>query len=60
MCYNCGCGMKDDDVGKGKVSQGGGSLTEDDLRHISEKWGISVEDTKRHIYAELRKHFEGK
>lgn len=49
MCYNCGCGVPNDDMGKGKVSQGGASLTEDDLKVIAEKWGMSLEETKKNI-----------
>ncbi len=49
MCYNCGCGLPNDDMGKGKVSQGGGSLTEDDFKKITEQWGMSLEETKRNV-----------
>lgn len=49
MCYNCGCGVPNDDMGKGKVSKGGASLTEDDLKVIAEKWGMSLEETKKNI-----------
>jgi len=47
MCYNCGCGLPEDDMGKGKVSKGGGSLTEDDFRHMAKVWGMSLEETKK-------------
>lgn len=55
MCYNCGCGMPNDDMGKGKVSEGGGSLTEADLKKMSEKWGMSIEQAKRNILDLLKK-----
>ncbi len=55
MCYNCGCGISNDDMGKGKISQGGGSLTEDDLKEMSSKWGMSLEDTKKNILELLEK-----
>lgn len=55
MCYNCGCGMPNDDMGRGKVSEGGGSLTEDDLKKAAEKWGMSLEQTKRNILDLLKK-----
>ena len=54
MCYNCGCGMKNDDMGKGKISKGGGSLTEKDLKEISDRWGMSIDETKENIYQMLR------
>ncbi len=55
MCYNCGCGMINDDMGKGQVSKGGGSLTEADIKHMAEKWGMSVEDSKKHMFEALKK-----
>lgn len=58
MCYNCGCGNVNDDMGKGKVSQGGGSLTEDDLKYLAEKWSMKLEDVKKNIASELKKQLE--
>lgn len=55
MCYNCGCAVPNDDMGKGKVSEGGGSLTEDDLKKVAERWGMSLEQTKRNILDLLKK-----
>lgn len=55
MCYNCGCGLPNDDMGKGKISRGGGSLTEDDLKHIAKEWGMSLEQTKKNIFELLKK-----
>ena len=55
MCYNCGCGMPNDDMGKGKITQGGASLTEDDLKKMAEKWGMSLEETKKNIFDLLQK-----
>ncbi len=54
MCYNCGCGMPNDDMGKGKVSKGGGSLTEDDIKHMAQKWGMSVEESKKNMFEVLK------
>lgn len=42
--------MPNDDMGKGKVSSGGASLTEDDISEMAKKWGMSVEETKKNIY----------
>lgn len=55
MCYNCGCQMPNDHMGKGKISEGGGSLTEDDLKLVAEKWKMKLEDVKKNILAELKK-----
>ncbi len=54
MCYNCGCGMPDNDMGKGKVSKGGGSLTNEDFKHMADKWGMSVEEAKKNTYETLK------
>lgn len=55
MCYNCGCGIPEDDMGRGKISEGGGSLTEEDIKLLAEKWGMSVEETKKNILDLLQK-----
>lgn len=60
MCYNCGCQKPNDDMGKGAVSRGGGSLVEDDLKLISDRWGMNLEDTKKNIYSLLKKQMEAK
>ena len=53
MCYNCGCGMKNDDMGRERVTKGGASLTENDIKEMAEKWEVSVEETKKNIYEML-------
>ncbi len=58
MCYNCGCGMPNNDMGKGKISQGGGSLTEDDFKNMAEKWGMSIEETKKNTFEMLKEQLE--
>lgn len=55
MCYNCGCGMPDDDMGKGKVSKGGGSLTNADFKHMAEKWGMNIDEAKKNTLELLQK-----
>lgn len=42
-------------MGKGKLSQSGGSLTEDDFKVMAEKWGMSQEETKKNVYELLKK-----
>ena len=54
MCYNCGCGVKNDDMGRGRVTKGGASLTEDDIKEMAEKWGMSVEETKKNMLEMLK------
>ncbi len=58
MCYNCGCGIPNDPMGKGRISQAGGSLTDDDFKKMAEVWGMTVEEAKRHTLAELKKQFD--
>lgn len=55
MCYNCGCGIADDDMGKGILSKGGGSLTEKDWHHMAEKWNMSIKDAKKNVFDMLKK-----
>ncbi|MBI3397226.1 hypothetical protein HY045_02000 [Candidatus Woesebacteria bacterium] len=47
-------------MGKGKVSQGGGSLTEDDIEAMSKKWGMSVEESKKNMLQMLKDQLEKK
>ena len=42
-------------MGKGKVSQGGASLTEDDFKEMAQKSGMSLEETKRNVFEMLKK-----
>lgn len=58
MCYNCGCGEPDDPMGKGRVSDGGGSLTDDDFSKMAEKWGMSIEEAKKNTYQLLKAQFD--
>lgn len=52
--------MPNDDMGKGKVSQDGGSLTDDDFKVMAEKWGMTVEETKKNTLNLLKKQLEEK
>ena len=58
MCYNCGCGIPDDDMGKGAVRNGGGALVDDDFTHLAEKWGMTVEEAKKNTYKLLKNQLE--
>ncbi len=55
MCFNCGCGIPNDPMGKKRVSEGGPSLTEDDIAKMAKGWGMSVEETKKNMYDMLKK-----
>lgn len=55
MCFNCGCGMPNDPMGKKRVSEGGASLTDDDIKKMADEWEMSVEETKNNIYELLAK-----
>ena len=55
MCYNCGCGVPNDDMGKGKVTEGGASLTDDDFKILAEKWSMSKEEVKKNVLDLLKK-----
>ncbi len=55
MCYNCGCGMPQDDMGKGRVSEGGGSLTEKDFEKMAKDWGMPVKEAKQNVLDLLEK-----
>lgn len=58
MCYNCGCQIPNDPMGKGHVHEGGGSLTEDSLKHIGKVWGMDTKEVKKNVYQLLKKELE--
>lgn len=43
MCYDCGCGMPNDDHGDSE------HITEDKLKKLAEKQKVSVEEVKENI-----------
>ena len=55
MCYNCGCQIPNDPMGKKRVRDGGFSLTEDDIKQMAVGWGMTVEETKKNIQDLLNK-----
>lgn len=58
MCYNCGCEIPDDDMGRGVLSKGGASLVDEDFTHMATKWGMTIEDAKKNTYKLLKKQLE--
>lgn len=58
MCYNCGCGSPNDPMDKGRVTSGGGSLTDDDFKLMAQKWDMTIEETKKNTLALLKTEFD--
>lgn len=58
MCYNCGCEISDDDMGRGVLSKGGASLVDEDFTLMATKWGMTIEDAKKNTYKLLKKQLE--
>lgn len=42
-------------MGKGKISSGGGSLTDEDFEHMAREWGMTVPETKKNVLNLLKK-----
>ena len=47
MCYNCGCGNPDDDMGHPD------NITTSTFNHLAEHWGKSLSETKSKVYKML-------
>lgn len=58
MCYNCGCGITDDDMGRPQVK--GASLTDASFEEMAKEWGMTIEETKKNVYKLLQKQFGNK
>ena len=56
MCFNCGCEIPDDNMGKPDVT--GASLTEKSFEEMAKAWNMSVEDTKKEVWKMLNKKFK--
>jgi len=52
MCYNCGCGVPDYDMGNPK------NITDKTFEEAAKAAGQSVEETKRNVLNELKKQLE--
>jgi len=57
MCYNCGCGIPDDDMGVGSAGddQNGKSITNKTFEEAAKSQGMSVEDSKKFTLEQLEK-----
>ncbi len=58
MCYNCGCEEPENDMGKGTLASGGGSLVDLDFEVMAAKWKMTIEETKRNVFKLLKKQLE--
>ena len=62
MCYNCGCGMPDDDMGQGNagVDANGKSITNKTFKAAADSQGMSEEESKKNALELLQKELAGK
>ena len=53
MCYNCGCQIPDDDMGKGHagVDPNGKAITTKTLQAAADAFGESFDETLDHVIA---------
>ncbi len=49
MCYNCGCGMPNDDMGNQD------NITEETIKKAAKASGQSIEEAKNNTLEELKK-----
>ncbi len=49
MCYNCGCGLTDDDMGVGHAlaEPEGKSITDKTFAKLADKWEMSVDEARK-------------
>ena len=52
MCYNCGCGVPDYDMGNPK------NITDKTFEEAAKAAGQSVEEAKKNVLKELKKQLE--
>ena len=57
MCYNCGCGLPNDDMGQGNAGAepDGKSITNKTFEVAAESQGMSVEQAKKETLRLLKK-----
>lgn len=60
MCYNCGCGMPNDDMGQGHagVDPNGKSITDQTFKAAADSQGMSVEESKKEALKLLKKELK--
>lgn len=52
MCYNCGCRLQNDPMGKSTVH--GASLTEESFEEMAKEWKMTKEEAKKNVYEMLK------
>lgn len=52
MCYNCGCGMPDDDMGDPN------NITEETFKKAAQASGTTIEQVKKNALEMLKKQLE--
>ncbi len=60
MCYNCGCGLADDDMGVGHagVDPNGKSITNKTFEEAAKSQGMSVEEAKKYTLEMLQQELK--
>lgn len=60
MCYNCGCGIPDDDMGQGSagVDPNGKSITNKTFKAAADSQGMGEEDAKKYTLELLKKQLK--
>ncbi len=60
MCYNCGCGMPNDDMGAGNagVDPNGKSITDKTFEEAAKSQGMSEEESKKETLKMLKKELK--
>lgn len=55
MCYNCSCGLPDDDMGAGHAlsDPDGKSITDHTFHHLAADWKMSDNEAKELVYQML-------
>ncbi|KKP40736.1 MAG: hypothetical protein UR29_C0001G0144 [Candidatus Woesebacteria bacterium GW2011_GWC2_33_12] len=56
MCYNCGCGEPEDNMGKPDAV--GSSLTDKSFEELAKAWDMTVEEAKKNTYKLLKTQFD--
>jgi len=56
MCYNCGCDIPNDNMGKPDMA--GASLTDKSFEEMAKSWNMTVEESKKEVYKLLKKQLE--
>jgi len=55
MCFNCGCGESNDNMGKPDAT--GSSLTDKSFEELAKAWEMTVEEAKKNTYKLLKTQF---